>query len=207
MNPDDLKNAWQGQTSQTRLRVDAESLLKEVQRNESNFNATILWRDVREVGTSLVLVPGWLYVGVRFSMPWTWYLTVPALLWIAGYMLADRMRHKRRPPEPGESLRRRVESSLAEVEHQIRLLRNVLWWYLLPLALAILAFFGQGAWEQRAGGWWTALAVSLVLALVGGVFAGIYWVNQYAVRSGLEPRRRELESLLMSLEDETPGAS
>ena len=86
---------------------------------------------------SLLLVPLWLYLGVKLSLPWTWYLMVPALLWVAGYMLADRMRHKRQPPEPGEPLRQRVESSLAQVEHQIWLLRNVLWWYLLPMALAI----------------------------------------------------------------------
>ena len=207
MNPDNFKQAWQTQTSQTRLTIDAELLLKELRRSQRYFAATILWRDVREVGTSLLMVPVWLYLGVKYSLPWTWYLTVPALLWIAGYMLADRMRHKRQPPEPGEPLRQRVESSLAQVEHQIRLLRNVLWWYLLPLFLPMLAFFGQVAWQERSGGWWTALAVSPVVALGAIVFAGVYWLNQYAVRAGLEPRRRELESLLMSLDDETHGAS
>jgi hypothetical protein len=207
MNPDDFKQAWQRQSSRARLMIDAELLLKEVRRNELYFTATIFWRDVREVGISLLMVPLWLYLGVKHSSPWTWYLAVPALLWIAGYMLADRMRHKRQPPEPGEPLRRRVESSLAQVEHQIGLLRNILWWYLLPLALAGLAFFGQVAWQERSGGWWTALAVSEVVAFGGLVLAGIYWLNQYAVRSELEPRRRELETLLMSLKDETPDAS
>jgi hypothetical protein len=207
MNPDDLKRAWQGQTSQTRLMIDAERLLEEVRRNEASFNATIFWRDVREVGTSLLMVPVWLYLGLRYSLPWTWYLTVPALLWIAGYMLADRMRQKRQPPDPGEPLRRRVESSLAQVEHQVWLLRNVHWWYLLPLALPILAFFGQGAWQERSGGWWTALAASAAVAVVVSVFSGIFWLNQWAVRSGLEPRRRELETILLSLEDEAPGAN
>ena len=113
----------------------------------------IFWRDVREIGIALVMVPLWLYLGVKDSLPWTWYLTVPALLWIAGYMLVDRMRHKRQPPEPDEPLRQCVESSLAQVEHQIRLLRNVHWWYLLPLGISCLAFFGQVAWQDRAGGW------------------------------------------------------
>ena len=39
------------------------------------------------------------------------------------------------------------------------------------------------------------------------VLAVIYWLNQYSVRSELEPRRRELVALLMSLEDETTNAS
>jgi hypothetical protein len=207
MDPDNFKKAWQTQTAQTRLTMDVELLLREVRRNQQYFTAMIFWRDVREVGTCLLMVPLWLYLGVKQASPWTWYLTVPALLWIAGYMLADRMRHKRQPPEPGEPLRQHVESSLAQVEHQIWLLRNVLWWYLLPLAGAMLAFFGEVAWHIRAGGWWTALAASEVVVLGVIVFAGVYWLNQYAVRSGLEPRRRELETLLMSLGDETPDAS
>jgi hypothetical protein len=32
--------------------------------------------------------------------------------------------------------------------------------------LSIMAFVGQVAWQVRAGGWWTALAVA-VLAVVG----------------------------------------
>ena len=62
---------------------------------------------------------------------------------------------KQRPLEAGDPLSRRVESSLAQVEHQIWLLRNVLWWYLLPPGLAILTFFAQIAWssERPDGGW------------------------------------------------------
>jgi hypothetical protein len=206
MKPDDFKQAWQTQ-SQTRLSIDAELLLKEVRRNQHYFTAMIFWRDVREVGISLALVPVWLYLGVKGSLPWTWYLAVPALLWVAGFMLADRMRHKRQPPEPSEPLRQRVESSLAQVRHQIWLLRNVFWWYLMPLALALLAFFGQVAWQERSGGWWTALAVSLVVAIGVIVCTSVYRLNQYAVRSELEPRRRELETLLMSFEDDAPNAS
>src|SRR4051794_7765570 len=125
MNADDLKQAWQGQSSQVRLTIDAELLLKEVQRNERYVTAMIFWRDVREIVTSLLMIPLWLYLGLKNSSPWTWYLAVPVLLWVAGFMLTDRMRHKRQPPEPGEPLRRHAKGSVAQVEHQIWLLRNV----------------------------------------------------------------------------------
>jgi hypothetical protein len=207
MDPDNFKQAWQTQTSQTRLTMDADLLLEEVRRKDQCFAAAIFWRDVREVGMSLLMVPLWVYLGVKQSSPWTWYLMVPALLWIAGYMLAYRRRHMRQSPELGEPLRQRVASSLAQVEHQIRLLRNVFWWYLLPFALPALAFFGQVFWQERSGGWWMALAVSEVVAMLVVVIAVIYWLNQYAVRSELEPRRRELETLLMSLKDEMPAAN
>jgi hypothetical protein len=206
MDSDEFKQAWKTQSSQTRLTIDAELLLNDVRRNQRCFATKIFWRDVREVGTSLLLVPLWLYLGLRGSLPWTWYLMVPAMLGIAGYMLADRMRHTRRPPQPGEPLRQCVQSSLAQVEHQIWLLRNVHWWYLLPIGLSALPFFGQVAWQERSGGWWTALGASMVVSLVVIVLAAIYWLNQYSVRTELEPRRRELEAVLVSLGEEAADA-
>jgi len=44
MNPDNFQQVWQTQTSQTRLTIDAELLLKEVRRNQQYFAATIFWR-------------------------------------------------------------------------------------------------------------------------------------------------------------------
>ena len=207
MNTDTLKESWRAQTCQTRLTIDADLLLAELRRNERAFNAAIFWRDVREVGVCLLMVPVWLYLGAKHSLPWTWYLGVPALLWVAGFMLVDRRWHRQRPPEPGEPLGRRVESSLAQVEHQAWLLRNVLWWYLLPPGLAILAFFAQCAWEARSGGMWVALIIAGMVAVELLVFAGVYWLNQRAVRSDLEPRRRELEALLAGLKDASEDAA
>jgi hypothetical protein len=206
MSAEDFKEAWQSETSESRVMIDAEVLLAEVQRKQRQFDAVIFWRDFREVGVCLLMIPVWLYLGIRLPILWTWFLMIPVLLWIAGFMLVDRRRQVRRRPKPGEPLRQVVASSLAEVEHQIRLLRNVHWWYLLPIALPILAFVGQGAWQERAGGWFTALVFLITAGAVAGTFAAIYWANQYAVRTGLEPRRRELEVLLTTLNDETPDA-
>jgi len=207
MNPDDFKQTWQTQSSQTHLTIDADLLLKEVKRNHRHFTAMIFWRDVREVGVAFLLVPVWIYLGTRSSLPWTWYLAVPALVWIAGFMLVDRMYHKRQAPEVGGPLSQYVEMALVQVDHQIWLLRNVFWWYVLPLAVPILAFFGHVAWNDRLGGWWTALGLTAVVSIATIVFAFVYWLNQNAVRSELRPRRQELETLLTSVQDETPAAS
>jgi hypothetical protein len=207
MDPDNFKQAWQTQASQSCLTIDVEPLLKEVRRNQRYFAAIIFWRDVREVGMSLLLVPLFIYLGVKLSLPWTWYLTVPALVWFAGFMFADRMRHRRQPPEPGEPLRQHVESSLAQVEHQIWLLRNVFWWGLLPAGLSVVALFGQVAWLTRSGGWPMALVIAGLAAVAVSILAYLYSLNQNAVHSELEPRREELEALLLSLNDETAAAS
>lgn len=84
------------------------------------------------------------------------------------------------------------------------MLRNVHWWYLLPLALSVLAFVGQVSWQTRSGGWWTALALTMEIAVLVLVLVSVYGLNQTAVRSELEPRRQELKVLLASLTDAAP---
>lgn len=207
MNPDNLKKIWNTEMSQPRLTLNADQLFNEASRKEREFNAMIFWRDVREVGTCLVMIPLWIVLGRMAGLPWTWYLAIPALLWVAGYMFVSRMRHMRRQPEPSEPLRQHVENSLKQVEFQIRLLRNVFWWYLLPLALPILAFCAQIAWRDQARGWGMAIVASITAVVIALAFAWVYRLNQLAVRASLEPRRQELETLLKSLDDEQPNAS
>ncbi len=200
MNPDELQQLWQSQTAGRRLTIHADVLLQQVQRNKKSFETTIFWRDAQEIGVALVMVPLWFWLGGRFELPWTWWLSIPALLWIAAFMIVDRIRQRRRQPKPGEPLRTCVEASLAQVEHQIWLLRNVFWWYLLPPGGAMGAFFAQCAWSAREGGWMVGLIMGGVVALETLVLWGVYWLNQTTVRNELEPRRRELQSLLASLD-------
>ena len=208
MNPDPYQEAWKMQSSDARLEVDADRLLAEVREGERAFATMIVFRDAREVGVSLVMIPIWIVMGVKMALPWTWYLVIPGLVWIAAFMLVDRRRQRRKRPAPGESLRGHVEESLAQVEHQIWLLRNVVWWYLLPLAVPMFAFFGQVSWRMRhLGGWEAVIGFTMMVVIVTVVFGLIARLNWTAIRTTLEPRRTELETLLRSLDDEHPAAN
>jgi|SRR5579872_1126019 len=204
MEPDKYQQAWQAHASQTRVTVDADLLRKEVQRNQRQFRATIFLRDYREIGVALLLLPVWFYLGDRWSSPWTWYLTVPVLVWMAGFMLVYRMRHKQKPGKPDEPLLQCVERSLTELDDQIWLLRNIFWWYLLPPGISLQAYVAHVSWIKSKG-WLDALSDVNVFILIEivALYYFLYWLNQRAVRLCLEPRRQELLTLLTSLRDET----
>jgi CubicO group peptidase (beta-lactamase class C family) len=199
MNLDDMKSAWQSQATGTALRVDPAMLLNEVRRNDRQFQSVLFWRDVREIGVALILVPVWFVLGTRMDLPWTWYLCVPGLLWVAGFMWACRLRQRNNRVMPDDSLLDGVKHSLAQVEHQIWLLRNVLWWYLLPIAVPMLLFFAQVSWRDGRDPWQAVVSFAGPAALVCVVYGWVYVINQRCVRNDLEPRRRELETLLRSL--------
>jgi len=96
-----------------------------------------------------------------------------------------------------------VKESLTQVEHQIWLLSNVFWWYLLPFTISILAFFGHVTW-QASKNWLEALGGGGPLfAFLLAIFYFVDYINQHAVRTQLEPRRQELLALLANLGDES----
>lgn len=208
MAPDNYQQAWQAQAAQTRVTVDADLLLKELERNQRAFRATIFCRDFREVATALIMIPVWFYLGAKSSLPWTWYLTVPALLWIVAFFLVDRRRHPQRLSAPGEPLLATVKESLSQVEHQIWLLRNVFWWYLLPLTISIEIFFAHVAWRSVHNGPEAIGAFAFATPsffFLAAIYGFVDHVNQRAVCLNLGPRRRELLALLASLGDEAAG--
>jgi hypothetical protein len=128
---------------------------------------------------------------------------VLAFIWVAGFILVDRMRHKQKPSEPGEPLLDSVKESLSQVERQIWLLRNVFWWYLLPFTIPILAFFAHVAWQASKDWLEIAFGFGVPSVFVLALYYWIYRLNQRAVRTQLEPRHQELLALLASLGDES----
>lgn len=204
MSPDDYQKAWQAESSQTRVTVNAGLLLEEVRRNEREFRATVSWGDFGVIGILLLLLPVWIYLGVTTASPWTWYLMVPALVWIIAFILGGRARQKPRRNAPGEPLVVCVIESLALVEHQIWSMRNIFWWYLLPMAVPLLIFVAHISW-LKARDWPDGLTAASPLAVFAAISIFLYYMNRYLIRTQHEPRRQELLALLASLGDDTTG--
>ena len=199
MNFEDLQKAWQSQDPGAKVTINADVLLKEVRRNQRQFWVTIFWRDVREVGVAFLLTLYFSYRGLRYD-DWTDCLVGFACFSIGTFMVVDRLVQRRKRPVANNSLKACIESSLLQVNHQIWLLKNVFWWYLLPLAAALGVSLCDSTWHAPKSGF-AALIVGVSSALfITLVFWGIYRLNQFAVRKNLDPRRQELEALLAGLD-------
>jgi hypothetical protein len=199
------KNYWQKDAAASKLTIDSDLLIREVKRNKDAFESTIFWRDFREVAVAVIMVGVFLYDAFkRAENMWiagSYVILAITCLYVAAFFIIDR--HLQRKKEPGhtESLLACIESSLRQVNHQIWLLKNVFWWYLLPpgagVAMVLIAINCH---------LFSVLPAKLVLLeclfvalIVVLVFWGVYWLNQHAVRKDLKPRRDELESLLKNL--------
>ena len=198
MTFDELQRTWQSQESGFRLSIDSEMLHREIKRNKAHFERIVFWRDVREVGVAILLFVFFMYHGLKSSI-WPLVLLALSVGCVAMFMTVDRIIQKRQRPRLTKSLTSCIESCLAQVNHQVWLLKNVLWWYLLPPGIGIGIFIAYVAWKIRNTG-----RMPLVFVLAYALFCiflywGIYLLNQWAVRKQLIPRKRELEQLLDSL--------
>lgn len=208
MNFDDLQKAWQSQDAGAKVTINADVLLKEVRRNQKQFRATIFFRDVREVGVCYALTAFFLYSGLH-GLAWYapeggWTLTLMgfACFGVGTFMLVDRVLQRRKQTTAKDSLKHCIETSLKDVNHQIWLLKNVFWWYLLPILIGLAAFTAQKVWARRIDGPIAMIVISAACIITFGLTYGfVYWINQRAVREQLTPRRQELEALFASLNE------
>ena len=191
MNFESLQQRWQQQETRSQVKVDASLILQEVRRNHRSFQAMIFWRDFREVGAALFVA---VFIIIH-GRDWTDWLLAVAGSGVGIFLLRDHLRQRKQRPRASEDLRLYVQHSLGEVRHQSWLLRNVLWWYLLPLMVPMLISIAVQADTVRQG-----VRQSVVIVVMTWL---IYKLNQHAVRKQLVPREQELERLLAGI-DEPP---
>ena len=198
MSFDDLQSKWQSHDHGTRLNLDADLLLTEVRRNHRELESSLFQRDLVEVVAAAIVTGVFGYIAVLRN-EWSLYLCSFGGLFVGVFLIVDRWVQHRRRPASDDSLQTCIQASLVQVNHQIWLLKNIIWWYLMPLSIGVVAFLGSIAWKERDAGLRHHIGLFIFAGVCVLIFWGVYWLNQKAAKKTFEPRRDELESLLASL--------
>lgn len=201
MDFEQLKKTWQEQPVPDKVTVQSELLLKMSRRDQQCFLSAVLRRDILEVSVCLLLVVYFLH-NYAHSKSISMLIVGLGCLFVGGFFIIDRVIQKKRSPQYEDTLRCCLEQSLNQVNHQIWLLRNILWWYILPVCFGM--FVGPFLERGMATLTMSYLVVSMALFLV---FYGIYRLNQHAVLYGLFPYRNEIQNLLNQLDSKEMDSS
>jgi hypothetical protein len=205
MSIDDLQAKWQSHDHGVPLNIDSDLLLNEVRRNHRAFELLLWQRDVSEVAAAALVTGLFATLGVMMRQ-WGLLLCSAGSLFVGMFFVFDRLKHRRRRSLVEDSLPSVIDSSISQVQHQIWLLRNILWWYLLPLIPGLIIFLVSESWKSRGNG----VIEQAVIAAVGLICAVAFWqayrINLREVKNTLEPRRLELEELRASLRSSSPAA-
>jgi hypothetical protein len=201
MNDDELKKLWQQQPLRDPALSPAQ-VMSAMQNKTTQLRRTLLARDVRELAACVIVG---VVFGIYFFINRAPVARLGALITVAGSIfVAWKILYARRTTPVAKSDATVVASLRAElhsVRTQSQLLRSVLWWYLLPLAVGTLVF----VWGMT----FNALVFDLVFRTGFTLFSlwldvKLYRLNQRAVSEQLLPVERQLESLLRSAETGEP---
>jgi hypothetical protein len=209
MNPDEMKQVWQSQGTGRRLTVDADVLLPIFRRNQRHFRLMIFLSEGFIIIALVIFAAVFAGFGLLLLRKGLPVLALCGccslacvLLAIAGYKGWDRFHQMQRRATASDPIRACLEEHLDWLRHETRLWTQVLWWYLLPLAIGMLVFDFSVGWA--VGGLEVLLSgpsLTLVFMFLGLLGVGP-WFCRWYVRKRYEPRQRELESLLQDLQSD-----
>jgi len=196
MSRDPLCDLWRSESPSASLtEKEGEEMLTMVIERTRSFDRRIAVRNTLECVAAIVVagVFAWFAWKAPSGLEKIGAAIVAASgLWIAYYIL--RFGSGTRPFDPGVSLTAYNQLLRASYEQQIRLLRNVKYWYLLPPYVGLVVA-NLGLWLRVHGegkGGWGTLAN---MGVVSFVFGLVWILNEvYGVRY-LERLKRELVSL------------
>jgi hypothetical protein len=201
MNDDELKRLWQRQPLRDPA-ISPAQVMSAMQSKTTQLRRTLLARDVRELSACVIVA---VIFGIYFFLNRAPVARLGALITVAGSVfIAWKLLHARRitpAARPDATVVESLRAELHSVRTQSKLLRSVVWWYLLPLAVGTITF----VWGSLSHNPVFAIIFSVAFTLFTlGLDVFIYRLNQRAVSQQLLPVERQLQSLLRSAETGEP---
>ena len=202
MNFEDLKVIWDRENPRPAPTLDEEALRQMVMKRAGTFRRQIFWRDWREIGVAMILLVHFLWKGmasVRETggtlslLGLSHFVMVIGVAFVAGVIWVSSRRQKRREANCADTMEGNLQKLISHLNLQIRLLRNVGWWYLLPLVPGVLLSIVATSDDNVE-----FLERGLFVVLI---FGGVLWLNLRVARKQLMPEKRGLEAVLESLEN------
>jgi hypothetical protein len=183
MTEADWTAAWQKTAEADQ---DIERLARTIMAQTWRFDQKVFWRNAREYAAGIflfVVFSGQLVTG---------FDRVGALVGIVsvGFVLTYIWWKHRglHPLDPASDVAAYQAALVARYDDQIRLLRSVPYWYLLPLYIPVL-WMARNVWHK------SPVAAVLSLLVVLALYVGLAWLNVVAAVRGLRVARDRVESM------------
>jgi O-antigen ligase len=172
--PDELRDTWVSDSGEKR--TDMRELIEQLEKKSRGFDRLVSRRDLRECLAGAAVAVLFLWFAARATNP----VERAAHLWLAAcgvWIVFFLLRYSRmsRKPAPEQTLEAYRQALVEKYDRQIRLLKNVKYWYILPLWLGQMLLCVDCL--RRPHGVMTGL---LVAALVTLVNAALWWLNEVA---------------------------
>lgn len=196
----DLKKIWKKQQVIPEMDYSRTELMVLINNKMVSLENEIKSRDRREIIAIIIVI---VFYGIIFLTTQSiWKQAGSIIIILSGIFIWYKLKSTQRKikdeePTPNQSMIEYLNHEMRSVLSQRKLLKNVAWWYLLPLETGLLLFtvgFELGITLK--------IIFMFVFILTGW---GIWELNRHAVRHRLDPLLIEIKDAIRFLEeDEKP---
>lgn len=185
---DELIKIWQSSPRHERVKFEKSRLMLEMQSSLDRFHRSIKYRDLMEIIPAIIIFPFLLHTA--YTVPFV--LSKIGAAWCAVcvvyiiFRLRDAKKHK-----PGDYDQPYLDYLIKTRDYlnvQKKLLDNVIYWYVGPIAPGVILFFIGVVADTQA--LILRLAGLLVLSFVA------YFLNKRAVKKQIVPRIKKINRLI-----------
>ncbi len=197
---DTMQLLWQQDPGTGRFSIDADSMHKEILKQSKRFHSQVRFRDYMEgtlgflIATFFAVAPILLRGSAPWYADWAWFVLSGGCLLVACAFVYQRRQARQWKTDDSQPIRTTLLNARDHLDHQIHALKNVLWWYCLPIELPLLLVtFTSPMFE----GFRVTYALATLVFMVG-----IVAYNLWHVRRNLMPQRDAVVHLLESTAEE-----
>jgi hypothetical protein len=190
---DELRELWCSQSSSKTTKV--EDVLEFVQKKTNRFDRIIVvrnWIECIAAGLVMVVVGFSAFRSDTALVKAGWLAVAASAAWIIFYLV--RFGKGPSSVDPSLDLTGYANALVNQYEHQIKLLKSVKYWYLLPPYLGLL-LETVGALRERARGGLSWIDL-IWPAMYTAFFAAVWWLNEVYSVGRLQKERAKLLSLI-----------
>jgi hypothetical protein len=194
-----IRRAW---NSQQPPGPPDEELIQALLGADRKLGRALFWRDMRESIVAIIVAIFFIHGGSTIGRVWVGYAAGTLCCFIPVFLILDR--HLRRDDRINATASTRIalECAVRRVDHQIWLLRNVIWWYLLPIIMVFVLVLGDAALSMPRSAWidwiWDLIFFGTTAGAVA-VVIGTWYINRVAANQ-LLPLRQEFQHALDDLD-------
>ena len=197
MNWSDYESVWKRQPLPAGNAVDLAELKRTFEDEHRKLAATHRMGKMVEACAGVMAVAAFVRGAWHLrNFPWLIGIAAGPILSVIGLLVWDYARTRRWNPGPAASLRAKLEADFAELQHQVRLRRNVWKWSLGLLAVAIIIIFLMVQVNRPPPG---PVRDAVSYRSYGEFLTPLLWcvwaLNRRTARKQIEPRLEELEKL------------
>ncbi len=200
---DELQKLWKSQPPYGSVKGD--EMLEILEKKMQKFDRMIAIRNRVECIAAAAVVIFFTWTALRAAnvvMKAGSLVVAASAAWIIFYML--RYGKSDVTIDPSESLADYTQALIGRYDHQIRLLKSVKYWYLLPMYIGLL-ILGVGISMQTAQAGVPVWVDLIAPALCTVVFGVIWWLNEVPAVRRLRTERAHLLAITNQYEMGTEG--